>query len=183
MTAEEYLAAERAAEFRSEYYDGCVFAMAGASFPHSIITMNLGAELREALRKRCFVMSSDARLRVSPGRVFTYPDVMAVCGEPRFADDQKDTVLNPTLIVEVLSPSTEAHDRGFKFARYRELESLREYVLVSQKEPRVEKFVRQGSGQWLLSEYVGLEAVCRFESVDCQIALADIYENVSFSAD
>lgn len=183
MTAEEYLAAERAAELRSEYYDGCVYAMAGTSFPHSLITTNLTRELSQALRKRCFVMSSDARVRVSPGRVFTYPDVVVVCGEPRFADDQKDTLLNPTLIVEVLSPSTEAHGRGFKFAKYRELESLREYVLVSQTEPRVEKFVRQAGGQWVLSEYVGLEAVCRFESVDCEVALADIYESVSLGGD
>jgi Uma2 family endonuclease len=178
MTAEEYLAAERAAEFRSEYYDGCVYAMAGTSFPHSLITTNLSGELRQALRRRCFVMSIDARVRVSPEKVFTYPDVVVVCGEPKFADDQKDTLLNPTLIIEVLSPSTEAHDRGFKFARYRELESLREYVLVSQTEPRVEKFTRQAGGQWVLSDYVGLEAVCRFESVGCEVALADIYENV-----
>ena len=96
MTAEEYLAAERAAEFRSEYYDGCVYARAEASFRHSIITTNLGAELSQALRKRCFVLFSDARLRVSPGRVYAYPDIMMVCGEPRFADDQKDTLFNPT---------------------------------------------------------------------------------------
>lgn len=184
MTAEEYLAADRAAEFRSEYYDGFPYAMAGASFPHTTITGNLFLQLKLALRKRrCFVTLPDVRLRVSPGRAYTYPDLMAACGEPTFADDQKDTLLNPALIVAVLSPSTEAHDRGFKFAKYRELESLREYVLVSQTEPRVEKFVRQAGGQWVLSEYVGLDAVCRFESVDCEVALADIYENVPLSGD
>src|SRR5437660_9990188 len=100
---------------------------------------------------------------------------MVVCGEAKFADDQRDTVLNPALIVEVLSKSTEAHDRGFKFAQYRKLNSLREYVLVSTIEPRVEKFHRQQDGQWLLSESVGLDAECRFESLDCQILLSDIY--------
>jgi Uma2 family endonuclease len=184
MTAEEYLAAERAAEFRSEYYDGCVYAMAGTSIPHNLIVMNFAGALKLALKKRgCLVMAIDVRVRVSPGKVFTYPDIVALCGEPQSADDQKDTLLNPTLIIEVLSPSTEAHDRGFKFAKYRELESLREYVLVSQKEARVEKFVRQAGGLWMLSESVGLEAVCRFESVDCEVRLADIYENVRLGGD
>jgi Uma2 family endonuclease len=179
MTAEEYLAAERAAEFRSEYYDGCVYAMAGTSFPHNLIVTNIMVALKLALKNRKFaVMAIDIRVRVSSGKAFTYPDIVALCGELQAADDQKDTLLNPALIVEVLSPSTELFDRGIKFAKYRELESLREYVLVSQTEPRLEKFARQPGGLWVLSEYVGIEAVCRFESVDCEIALADIYENV-----
>ena len=100
---------------------------------------------------------------------------------PCFADNQKDTLLNPTLIVEVLSPSTEAYDRGFKFAQYRTVESLEEYVLVAQVEPRVEIFRRQPDGHWLLSEAVGLESMCRFESLDCSLALADIYDKVTFA--
>lgn len=181
LSPEEYLAIERAAEFRSEYYDGVMYAMAGGSYPHNVINVNLVRELSSALRKRGrFVVSSDARLRVSPERVYTYPDIMAGCDQPRFADDQKDTLLNPALVIEVLSPSTEAHDRGYKFAQYRQLESIREYVLVSQSEPRIEKFERQADGRWVLSEHVGIEAVCRFESVDCEVTLADIYENVAF---
>jgi Uma2 family endonuclease len=181
LTAEEYLATERAAEIRSEYYDGVMYAMAGGSFPHSVIIGNLFGELRSALRKRgCFVVSNDLRLRVSPARVYTYPDIIAGCDPPRFADDQKDTLLNPALVIEVLSPSTEAHDRGYKFVQYRQLESLREYVLVSQSEPRIERFERQADGRWVLSEHVGMDAVCRFESVGCDVPLADIYENVAF---
>src|SRR5258708_7413592 len=157
-----------------------MYAMAGGSYPHSVINVNLVRELSSALRTRgCFVVSSDARLRVSPGRVYTYPDIMAGCDSPKIADDQKETLLQPSLVIEVLSPSTEAHDRGYKFVQYRQLESLREYVLVSQSEPRIERFERQADGRWVLSEHVGLDAICRFESVDCEVPLADIYENVT----
>ena len=144
ITPEEYLAADRAAEFKSEFYNGQMYAMAGGKAAHSAIIGNLTAGLHQALRDRpCVVYPTELRLRVSPTGWYTYPDIMVVCDEPRFADEQNDTLLNPTLIVEVLSPSTEAHDRGFKFAQYRKLDSLREYVLVSQSEPRVERFVRQ----------------------------------------
>jgi Uma2 family endonuclease len=181
LTEEEYLKIERAAEFKSEYYNGQMYAMSGGSYPHGKIIPNLGAELRQALRgKGCSVTTSDVRVRVSPRGFYTYPDIAVVCGAPKFADDQADTLLNPTLLVEVLSPSTEAHDRGFKFAQYRRLESLQEYGLVSQTEPRVEIFRRQASGDWLLSEAAGLEASCRFDSVGCQVALAEIYYDVAF---
>jgi Uma2 family endonuclease len=183
LTPEQYLEAERAAAFRSEYYNGRVYAMSGGSYAHAQIITGLTAELRQTLRKRpCSVVSSELRLRVSPGGLYTYPDVVAVCGEPRFADDQKDTLLNPTLIAEVLSPSTEAYDRGFKSAQYRTIPSLQEYVLVSQSEPRIEVFHRQKDGYWLLSEAIGLEAACRFESLDCGVLLADVYDKVTFSA-
>jgi Uma2 family endonuclease len=181
LTQEEYLRIERAAEFKSEYYDGQMYAMSGGSYPHGKIIPNLAAELRQALRgKGCSVTTSEVRVRVSPRGFYTYPDIAVVCGPPQFADDQADTLLNPTLLVEVLSPSTEAHDRGFKFAQYRQLESLREYALVSQTEPRVEVFRRQPAGEWLLSEVIGVDATCRFDSVGCQVALAEIYYDVSF---
>ena len=184
LTPEEYLQIERAAEFKSEYYDGRMYAMPGASFPHAQIIGSLAGELYAVLRKGpCSVTTNDLRVRVSPGGLYTYPDVVVVCGDPKFADDQKDTLLNPTVIVEVLSPSTEAYDRGFKAAQYRKLESLQEYALVSQDEPRMEIFRRQAGGAWLFSEAAGLEAVCRFESLECQVALADIYEKVIFSAE
>jgi Uma2 family endonuclease len=108
---------------------------------------------------------------------------MVVCGDPKFADDQRDTVLNPILIVEVLSKSTEANDRGFKFAQYRKLDSFREYALVSTGEPRVETFLRQAEGQWVLSESVGSGAVCHFSSLDCKIPLSDIYDRITFDAE
>ena len=184
LTPEQYLQAERAAECRSEYYQGHVYAMSGGSYQHFQIIGNLTGELHAALKKRaCSVGPSDLRLRVSSDGLYTYPDVVVICGDPRFADDQRDTLLNPTLIVEVLSSSTEAYDRGFKSAQYRTIESLEEYVLVSQAEPRVEVFRRQPGGHWLLSEAVGLEAVARFESLDCSLKLGDIYDKVTFNAD
>ncbi|HTD44055.1 MAG TPA: Uma2 family endonuclease [Bryobacteraceae bacterium] len=181
LTEEEYLKIERAAAFKSEYYDGRMYAMSGGSYPHGQIIPNLAAELRQALRgKGCSVTTSEVRIRVSPRGFYTYPDIAVVSGPPKFADDQADTLLNRTLLVEVLSPSTEAHDRGFKFAQCRQLESLQEYTLVSQTEPRVEIFRRQAPGEWLLSEASGLDATCRFDSVGCRVPLAEIYYQVSF---
>ena len=183
MTPEQYLEIERASEARSEYFNGRMYAMSGGSYNHVRIIGNLAWELRNALKERsCEVVTSDLRVRVSPAGLYTYPDVTVVCGEPKFADDQKDTLLNPVFIAEVLSPSTEAYDRGFKSAQYRKLESLQEYALISQAEPRVEVFRRRPGGDWLLSEAAGLDAACRFDSLDCRIALADIYGKVSFEA-
>jgi Uma2 family endonuclease len=184
LTPEQYLEAERAAKFRHEYFDGQMYAMSGGSFQHFQIIGNITAELHTSLKKRpCAVGSNDLRLRVSPDGLYTYPDVIVICGEPKFADDRCDTLLNPALIVEVLSPSTEAYDRGFKSAQYRTVESLQEYALVSQAEPRVEVFRRQVGGHWLLSEAIGLEAVCHFESLDCAVPLSEIYAKVTFSPD
>jgi Uma2 family endonuclease len=184
LTPEEYLEIERAADFKSEYYNGHMYAMSGGSYPHVRIIVNLTGDLHTALKKgSCQVISNDLRLRVSPGGLYTYPDVSVVCGELKFADGRKDTFANPALIIEVLSPSTEAYDRGFKSTQYRTIESIEEYALVSQNEPRVEIFRRQPAGGWLLTESAGLESACRFESLGCQIALADIYERVTFTPD
>lgn len=184
LTPEQYLEAERSAEYRHEYYNGQIYAMSGGSYQHAQIIGGLVREIGNALKKRpCSVVPSDLRLRVSPGGLYTYPDVIVICGDPRFADDRRDTLLNPALIVEVLSPSTEAYDRGFKSAQYRMVESLEEYALVSQAEPRVEVFRRQAGAHWLLSEAVGLEAVCDFESLDCAVPLAEIYAKVTFGPD
>lgn len=181
LTAEQYLEIERSSDVRSEYYAGAMYAMSGGSYRHAQIIANLSAELRAALKRRpCSVTSSDVRLQVSPNGLITYPDIAVVCGEPRFADHQRDTLLNPTLLVEVLSPSIEAYDRGFKFAQYRTLEALQEYVLVSQDEPRLEVFRRQPESEWLLHETTGLDAVCRFTSVEVSIPLAEIYDKVVF---
>jgi Uma2 family endonuclease len=185
LTPEQYLERERAAQdVRSEYYNGRMYAMSGGTHPHAIVIGNLGSELGIALKKGpWFVTTSVMRVRVSKTGLYTYPDIVVVCDPPQFGDGRHDTLLNPTLILEVLSPSTEAYDRGFKFAQYRMLESLREYALVSQSEPRVEIFRRQPSGDWLLSESAGMESVCRFDSVGCTIAMKDAYDKVTFGGD
>ena len=142
LTPEEYLARERRAETKSEYLRGEVFAMAGASRAHNLIASNAAGELRQQLRDRpCEVYPSDMRVKVSPSGLYTYPDVTVVCGEPQFEDAEVDTLLNPKVLVEVLSPSTADYDRGGKFTHYRRLPSLQEYVLISQDRPLVEHYV------------------------------------------
>jgi|SRR5665213_309900 len=184
LTPEQYLEIERAAETRSEYYNGRMYAMSGGTHPHAIVIGNLARHLGNALEKGpCVVTTSDMRVRVNKTGLYTYPDIVVVCDPPRYGDGRHDTVLNPTLIVEVLSPSTEAYDRGFKFAQYRALESLREYALVSQSEPLVEIFRRQPSGDWLLSESAGMDAACRFDSAGCTMAVRDIYDKVTFGGE
>jgi Uma2 family endonuclease len=185
LTPEQYLELERAArDVRSEYYNGRMYAMSGGTHPHAIIIGNLGSELRIALKKSPGVVTtSDMRVRVSKTGLYTYPDIVVVCDPPQYGDTRHDTILNPALIIEVLSPTTEAYDRGFKFAQYRALESLQEYALVSQSEPRVEVFRRQSSGDWLLSESAGMDAVCRFDSVSCTIAVKDIYDKVTLGGE
>jgi Uma2 family endonuclease len=182
VTPEMYLEAERSAEVRHEYYSGQVYAMSGGSGNHAILIAHLAASLVGALRKKpCSVTVSDMRLRVAPDGLYTYPDAMVFCGEAKYADARKDTLLNPTVIIEVISRSTEAYDRGFKFVQYRSLESLMEYVLVSQTEPRIEVFSRQPNGRWLLEEFVGLDAKCRLDSLHCVLELSELYEKVTFA--
>ena len=184
LTPEEYLELDRAADFRSEYYDGQMYAMSGGSPTHGRIIGNLTGELHIALKNGpCDVIPNDLRLRVSPAGLYTFPDVVVVGGEMKFADARNDTLTNPTALAEVLSPSTEAYDRGFKSAQYRTIESLEEYAFVSQREPRVEVYRRQPAGGWLLKEFTGLESVCRFESLHCEIALAELYAQVVFGAE
>jgi Uma2 family endonuclease len=183
LTPEQYLEIERAAEFKSEYYCGTMYAMAGATFVHNLIAARMIFLLSQRLEGgQCVVLPSDLRVRVSAEGLYTYPDVTVVCSPPKFADAEIDTLLNPSVIVEVLSKSTEAHDRGFKFAQYRRLESLQEYVLVSQTEMRVEKYLRRPAGKWELTDFAGPDAVCRLESLGCEIAVADIYRNVPLEA-
>jgi len=183
LTPEEYLAIERKAEYKSEYFNGEMFAMAGASERHVLIVTNVVAELRGQLRRRpCTVYSTDLRVRVSPTGLYTYPDVVVVCGQAQFADDQKDTLLNPTLIVEVLSESTKDYDRGGKFEHYRTLMSLSEYVLIDQDKHHVEHFVRQPENRWLLSETNRLEDTIHVSSISCDLALAEVYDKVELPA-
>jgi Uma2 family endonuclease len=180
MTPGEYLEIERKSEIRSEYIAGRMFAMSGASRRHSFITGNFHRELSTQMRGRaCEAHTIDMRVKVSPTGMYTYPDIVALCGEARLEDEHFDTLLNPTVIVEVLSDSTEAYDRGEKFAHYRRLDTLREYVLVSQDKIRIERFRREGE-EWTLSEVSDPEATLHLESIDCHVTVAAIYEKVEF---
>jgi len=183
MSPTEYLELERKAERKSEYFQGEMFATAGASPRHGVIVLNVGAELRQHLKARpCIIYSSDVRLRVSPSGLYTYPDVMVVCGEPQFAGDQKDTVLNPNLIVEVLSDSTRDYDRGEKFQHYRTLSSLREYLTIAQDAPHIERWTRQPEDHWLLTEFSDLSQSVQLTSVDCDLSLTEVYDKVVWAA-
>jgi Uma2 family endonuclease len=179
-TPEHYLALERQAQHRSEYINGCIFAMAGASRQHNLIAGNVFGELRAQLRGRpCEVYINDMRVKISITGLYTYPDVVALCGDPVFEDAHVDTLLNPGVIIEVLSDSTEAYDRGEKFAHYRRLKSLRHYVLIAQDKVRVEHYVRQGE-QWVLSEASALDSTVPLASIGCEVVLREIYERVEF---
>jgi len=182
LTPEEYLTRERQADFKSEYYDGQIYAMSGARRPHNLIAANLSRVLGNQLADRpCELYIADMRVRVETTGSYSYPDLVAVSGEPRFADGEFDTLLNPDLVIEILSPSTESWDRGGKFANFRRLESLQDYVLVSQDKSHVEHFARQGN-QWLLTEWDHLEDTLRLASIGCDVALREIYAKVRFSS-
>ncbi len=182
LTPEQYLAIERAAQFRSEFYRGEMFAMVGASRKHNLITVNVASELHRQFKDRkCEVYQSDMRVKVNSTGLYTYPDVVATCDEPRFEDDHVDTLLNPKVIVEVLSPSTELWDRGKKFEHYRNIPSLREFVLISQDHLLVEKFAINADGEWALRDYRTLEDILVLDSISCQIKLSDVYARIDFS--
>jgi Uma2 family endonuclease len=184
LTEAEYLEMERRAEFRSEFLDGEMFAMAGGTRIHSVIKCNLISAIHTQLKgSPCRVYDSDLRLKVQASGLYTYPDVSVACGQDQFEDEHDDTLLNPTVIVEVLSDSREAYDRGKKFELYRRLLSLREYLLVNQYKPLVEQFIRQESGEWFLRDVAGLESKLTLPSIDITIELADVYADVRFTPD
>ena len=181
MSEAEYLAFERQSRDKHEFYLGETFAMAGSSRRHNLITLNIGGELRDRLKdRRCEAYVGDMRVRVKPTGLYTYPDVVVVCGDPEFLDSDVDTLLNPTLLIEVLSDSTEEYDRGTKLKHYRQIPSLREYVLVSQNELLIEQFTRRGDANWELSETAGDDAQLVLSSLGCQIPLAEIYSKIIF---
>jgi len=183
VTSEEYLEYERASETKSEYFNGEIFAMAGATLEHNQITLNIASSLRTELRDRpCQAFTSDMRVKVGATGLYTYPDVVVACGDIQLEDYRRDTLLNPVLIVEVLSKSTAHYDRGEKFAQYRRLDTLQEYLLVSQDRCRVERFVRRGD-EWMLTEFNDLQGALSLESVGCTLRLADVYDRVEFPAD
>jgi Uma2 family endonuclease len=179
LTANDYLAWERQQETRHEYLEGQIFAMTGASRAHNMLCANILASLHGQLRgKPCEIYVNDMRVKVSETGMYTYPDLVAACGEPRFEDQAVDTLLNPVLIIEVLSDSTERYDRGAKFTHYRSVESLKEYLLVSQNECRVEHYVRQPGNHWLLTEYQEGQDRIDLDSLGSHVTLAEIYERI-----
>lgn len=179
LSPQEYLDRERRADFRSEFYRGEMFAMAGASWEHTLLKDNLAREAGNQLKGGpCRVATSDLRVKISATGLYTYPDMVVVCEEPQFEDKVMDTLLNPRVIVEVLSESTEKYDRGTTFAHYRQLPSMHEYVLIAQDRPLVERYVRQTDNSWLLTTFNGLTATFGFGSIPASIGLADIYRGV-----
>lgn len=178
LTPDEYLVMEREAEFKSEYRDGQIVMMPGASREHVLISGNIFGHLFiQLLDRTCEVYANDMRVKVSESGLYTYPDVIVVCDEPRFEDGYFDALLNPTVIVEVLSPSTEDYDRRGKFNAYKTLDSLQEYILVSQYDVLVEQYIRQDE-DWQLIEYRSLEDVMINASIECQLAIRAIYAKV-----
>lgn len=175
----EYLAAEERAPYKSEYVNGEIFAMAGGSLKHSMICFNLIRQIGEAImQKDCIGLESNVKVEIQRGRQYFYPDLMVVCGKVDFAPKRTDTITNPMVIVEVLSPATEAFDRNKKFAAYRTLPSLREYVLVYQDEPQIETFFREDAKTWRYSVARGLEETIRLLSLECDLALREIYRKI-----
>jgi Uma2 family endonuclease len=185
MTEAEYLEFERKSESKHEFIDGEVFAMTGASRAHNLICVNLARRISNQLDgKNCEVYASDMRVKISK-RQYVYPDVIVVCGEVKLSHDKFDNLLNPTIIIEVLSDSTEAYDRGLKFKNYRQLTSLQEYVLIAQDKPSIERFVRQPNGMWGISvnDAEGLDSSVELTSIGCTLHLTEVYEHVVFPAD
>ncbi len=185
FTPEEYLELEIAAEYKSQYIAGEIFAMAGAHPIHVKITNNILAALHQRFRGRPGdVFNSDMRVRSASGEMYTYPDVSALCGEPQFEGNKDDppSLLNPQVIVEVLSRSTQDFDRGDKFARYRKIGTLTDYLPVSTDGPRVEQHVRLPSGIWTREERSDLGDFVHLASLDCELPLSEIYERIVFPA-
>ena len=194
LTPEEYIAFERKALpdteiIRHEYINGELIAMSGASRAHNLITGNISGELRTLLKgSRCETYANEMRVSTPTTTSYFYPDVVVVCEEPRFEDDVFDTLLNPIILVEVLSPSTEVYDRREKFAHYRQLPSLQEYLLVAQDQVRVEHYRRQEKQgiapvtgkDWIFTDFQELEEILPLTSIQCELPLREIYERVTF---
>jgi Uma2 family endonuclease len=184
LTEAEHLEIERRAEFKSEFLDGEMFAMSGGASSHSLIACNLIRDIGMRLKGcPCVVYNSDLRVKIQAAGLYTYSDVSVVSGPKQVEDENDDILLNPTVIVEVLSDSTEAYDRGKKFEMYRQIPSLREYLLVNQHKPRIEQFIRQDGEEWLLRSAAGLESKVSLPSVSITIEMAEVYYNIQFAPD
>ena len=178
---DEYLAFERLSDGRHEFLDGYIYAMAGESIEHSTICFNLATIVGTELRgKPCRGLSPNMKIRTSPTGLYSYSDLTVVCGEPLFHDRQRDVLVNPIVIIEVLSPSTEAYDRGEKWVRYQQIESLSDYLLIAQDRPLIEHYLRQPDGRWLYSATADRAGSVSLVSIDCRLRLADVYDRISF---
>lgn len=181
ISIQDYFAIERDATFKSEYCDGEMFAMAGASSSHTFIKGNLEGELYRQLKGGpCRAASSDLRVKVEKTGLVTYPDIVILCGKQEIVSEDDNTIKNPVCLIEVFSPSTESYDRGTKFRHYQQIDSLKEYILVAQDEPLCQRFVRQPDQSWQLVTFEGMEATLAFTSVQASITLVDVYNGVSF---
>jgi Uma2 family endonuclease len=182
VTVEQYLAIERVAIEKSEYYEGEMFLMAGAKERHNTIAFNIGFELGVCFRKRgSRVYGSDMRLYTKTTGLFSYADAVVICGKPELHDEKLDILTNPLVIVEVLSKSTEKYDRGRKFELYKGLSSFQHYLLIAQKEPLVEHFHKQESGEWRKRVFTGLDATLHIAQFELSVPLSELYLNVDFS--
>lgn len=181
ISPEEYLEQERKATEKHEYYQGEVFAMSGTSLEHVIISRNVMIELGNKLKgKSCQPFGSDLRMHIPPNTLYTYPDLSIICGKPELTDEHFDTATNPTVLIEILSPSTRNYDMGIKFKLYRDIPTLKEYILVDSENVYVEKHTRQADNSWLLSEIKNTGDILKIESIQVTLALSDIYEGISF---
>ena len=182
VSEKQYLELERAAPEKHEYFNGEIFDMAGTSEEHANIASNINASLHSQLKKRpCKSYQSDLRVYISKTGLYTYPDVLVVCGKPELLPDAYlDTLINPVLIVEVLSPSTADYDKGAKFDHYRTIESLQEYILVWQDKKRVARYTKRDDGSWVLNDFIGDEAEINLTSIDCRLTMEDVYDKVDF---
>jgi Uma2 family endonuclease len=180
FTVDEYFHWEATHEERYEYINGELFAMAGASENHNLVNVNLVAVLRPQLRKiPCKIYANDMRVQISENN-YVYPDLVVACKNPEFIRKPLDTLINPTLIIEIMSPTTEAYDRRDKFKRYRQIASLQEYIIIPQNELSLEQHIRQSENTWLWTEHRGADTIVTFSSIDCQVRLGDIFEQVNF---
>lgn len=181
ITTDEYLRLERSAKTKSEYFNGEMFAMAGVTRNHQVICDNILVSIKSQLKsKPCIAFGSDLRIKTNKSGLYTYPDISALCGEEKFDDAQKDTLINPQLIIEVLSETTEAYDRGKKFALYRQIESLKEYVLVSQSNKKIEKFEKNETGFWTLSETNSDTDLLYLSAIGCELSVEEVYARIEF---
>ena len=182
LLAEEYLAYERNAPARHEYIAGQIVAMTGASRKHNLITVNLSREISLQLKGRtCESYAGEMRVLMPSSGDYVYPDCVIVCGEPVFEDSYLDTLTNPTIVIEVLSPSTELYDRGRKFHDYRSIASLAEYLLIAQQRPHIEHYAKAPDGRWIYTDYDSLEDVVKLASVNCLLRLSEVYDKVVFT--
>lgn len=181
LTAEEYLGIERDAEFKSEFYDGEMYAMAGATVEHNRVKENLAREIgNRLLDGPCDLFSSDQRILINQTGMYAYPDIVVVCGPVETVGNDGFTIINPRILIEVLSPSTELYDRNVKRRHYSRIESLQEYIIVAQNQPQIDRFVRQTDGTWSLKVFQGIGEIFSLTSLPIEIPLAKIYRNVTF---